>query len=260
MKPEQVRPKIEFHAKRGDTPQEAEMLGKLGANSPIVLARDYLPEWFKNLDATSGKGRTARECAGIFDYVRTGYIMPMWCDMVFKVDTDNPMRYEYKLPNIYNGFEHLIVEHDYSQAKDAPFLDYGCQTIIKLVSPFYIQVPEGVSIYYTVPFYSVNQEDFTICAGVCDPEVKKVANREMNIFIKLNKRGENIFLKKGQPLVQIIPFIRSDYDFEVFVPEVSEFDALRMESRSTIDLYEIHDDDSIDRTKKNLKVHRMPDG
>ena len=65
---------------------------------------------------------------------------------------------------------------------------------------------------------------------------------------KFNVSDKPIKILRGQPLMQIIPFVRAEYEFENNVPEnLDEIDMLNIAQRAIID-----DEDS------HLKVNRIP--
>ena len=257
--------KIEFHPSRGGTVEEKNLYKLLGQAWPIQPAVDFKPDWYANLGKTyqhnpeSIPQPTAKACPGIFDYMRAGYIMPIWADMCFKFhEEENKIQQDgwdsLMSDIITNSISKPAEMHDYQQAKDAPFLEDGCPALIKLNSPWYVTVPKGVSLFLTSPFYHINN-DFTVIPGIMDADIDRLPNKELNCFIKLNKPNITIKLKQGQPLLQIIPFVRADYEFENNVPnkfeDEQELDILNIKHRTqVID----HENDPI----KKLQNNRIP--
>jgi len=258
--------KLEFYPNRGTSTEEKNLYKLLGQAWPIRPAVDFKPSWHTNLNKTyqhdpeSMPQATAKACPGIFDHMRAGYILPMWTDMCFRFHDDGRSEsnrgWDSMLPDIINNTISKPVEmHDYQQVEGVPFLEDGCSNLIKLNTPWYANVPKGVSLFYTTPFYHINS-DFTVVPGIIDVDMDHLPNKEVNCFIKLNKPNVTIKLKQGQPLMQIIPFVRADYEFENNV-------SIELEGEQALDIMnikhrtEITDAFADDHVKK-LQQNRIP--
>ena len=134
--------KIEFYPSRGTGAEEKRIYKLLGQAWPIQPIINFKPDWYKNLGRTyqhhSSQGMkthpTAKSCPGIFDYMRAGYIVPMWCDIQFKFSEENNKRCDIAVTEtIYKNVPNLVRQHEYQQVKDAPFLEGGCSTLVKLI-------------------------------------------------------------------------------------------------------------------------------
>ena len=248
--------KIEFYPSRGINTEEKKIYKLLGQAWPIQSAVDFKPAWYANLGKTYQRNSesppqpTAKSCPGIFDYMRAGYIVPMWSDMCFRSHED---KWDALLPEIITtNIPKMVEMHDYQQAEGAPFLEDGCSALVKLNSPWYVNVPKGVSLLLTSPFYHINSE-FTVMPGMIDADMEYSPNREINCFIKLNK--PSIKLNQGQPLLQIIPFVRTDYEFKNNVPNKfegeQELDIINIKYRTKI-IDHVHD------PIKKLQTNRIP--
>ena len=257
--------KIEFYPSRGTNAEEKNIYKLLAQAWPIRPAIDFKPSWHTHLDKTyqhepeAPPQPTAKGCPGIFDHMRAGYIIPMWSDMCFRFHDDGRSEsnrgWDSLLPDIISNTISKPVEmHDYQQVKGVPFLEDGCPNLIKLNTPWYVNVPKGVSLFYTTPFYHINN-DFTVVPGIIDADMEHLPNKEINCFIKLNKPGITIKLLQGQPLMQIIPFVRADYEFKNNIPiefeGEQELDIVNIKYRTKIE------DFAQDPIKK-LQNNRIP--
>ena len=218
--------KIEFYPSRGTGAEEKRIYKLLGQAWPVQPIINFKPDWYRNLGRTyqlpSSQGMkthpTVQSCPGIFDYMRAGYIVPMWCDIQFKFSKENNKRWDASCAEIIVKYlPNMVTKHEYQQVEGAHFLEGGCSTLVKLNSPWYVNVPKGVSLLIASPFYHINN-DFTVIPGIIDADLEHLPNKEVNCFIKLNKPNVTIKLNQGQPLLQIIPFVRTDYEFENNVP------------------------------------------
>ena len=81
---------------------------------------------------------------------------------------------------------------------------------MKLLSPWYISTPKGTSLIVCKPFYHYSN-DFDVCPGVLDSDMDGVNNQTINAFIRFNVKNKVIHIKAGQPLIQLIPFKRTNW-------------------------------------------------
>lgn len=243
---------IEFVCARGKYPSIPSELQDswemMAANAPIQPASKFIPDWWKNQNIKYESERvknnkqaqikgggprkttltTTRNCPGIYDYMTSGYIVPAWCDIrlewqqgkaeAFNLQTGHVLHY---LQESYGQSLPMMMTHEEPQAKDAPFWDNSCKSILKFSSPWNLKTSEGVSCFFTHPYYHTST-DYTIMPGILDTDVKHYPNSIINIFIRLNKQGKPIFIERGTPLLQVVPFKRSDVKFRCVTNPTSE--------------------------------------
>ena len=243
---------VKFYPTRGFTESDKNLWRLLGLASPVRPATDLIPDWWKGLPKEYqrfGKPNspTAKTCPGIFDFMRAGYIVPMWSDIIFKWNKNG---FEYRLSHAMQQLSECVYAHDSAQIKDAPCLENTCPKLIKLTTPWFVDVPKGTSLFYTSPFYHVNNS-ITVVPGIIDPDIDLISNKEVNVFIQLNTQ-EEVRINKGDPLLQIIPFKRSDYDLHVDMPNETkqlEYDIMTINDRTFIE--------GGDRKSKHLTKNRV---
>tara|TARA_Y100000004_G_scaffold168510_1_gene201942 strand:+ start:630 stop:1556 length:927 start_codon:yes stop_codon:yes gene_type:complete len=252
-------PKIKFIPMNFSLPTISEQIKRhwelIAESSPVVPASSIVPEWYKNLDKRyttdfegeehdldfdiEGRSPTTKTCPGVFDFINAGYIIPNYCDMTFKwnnddtihIDTTDFIKYlshEQKLPT--------IKLHEYEQAAGAPFWENSYGQICKIVTPWVMDFPKNVSVLIVHPYYH-SSTDYTILPGILDVDVNALGPKQVNIFLKINTKNKTIFLKKGTPLAQLIPFERTNYQFEcVKKPTEQEYDEYKKLSYNDNDL------------------------
>jgi len=185
---------------------------------PIVPAKKIEKSWWKLMKThfetiigsrteLKAKGATLKYCPGIQDFTNYGYIVPAWQDFQFWVDNDGGVEWVVppKMRQIYNVFAHGT-----EQVDTCPVLGDTAQCILKLISPWFMSTPKGTSLVFCKPFYHYGN-DFDVCPGVLDSDIDRVANKLVNIFIRFNVKNKVIHIKAGQPLMQIIPFKRTNW-------------------------------------------------
>ena len=183
---------------------------------PIIPARKIEKSWWKikktHFDIFfSNKYKeqkpTIKHCPGIYDFTNYGYIVPAWQDFKFKVDENGDIQYQLNpsMENVEN-----IFTHSQEQVDSCPILDNALH-ILKVVSPWLVSTPKGTSLIICKPFYHYSN-DFDICPGVLDSDMDfSLANHQINAMIRFNVKNKVIHIKEGQPLVQIIPFNRTNW-------------------------------------------------
>lgn len=211
---------------------------------PPHPASKIIPEWYKKLpkifDTETPPIRSAKTCPGIHDFLRAGYIIPAWSDMVFYYDpelegTENEVTY-IRAPAIQNTLPPVL--HSKKQLDQCPIF-HGTikpfQKIIKIKSPWYIESPENISVLYIQPYYRLST-DYSILPGIIDPWVEEASNRQLNVFIELHAPKKEIRIKAGEPLVQAIPFRRENFAFTVEDTEETEekYRLMELEVNSTL--------------------------
>lgn len=144
-----------------------------------------------------------RSCPGIFDVCKTGYVVPLTYDICIrykegrletfssfekKPSTRDPLGRDYSLPE---ESKYPVVEH-----RKIPGIN---RTILKFESPYMVKAPKGVKLLF-MPLPYNDTYHYEANTGILDPAVTN------NIAMQFwwNKR-EEIYLKAGTPMMQIIP-------------------------------------------------------
>jgi len=178
-----------------------------------IGAKDYLDMGASPYQLT--KVTTVKHCPGIVDYLKTGYIMPAWSDLIFRKingkihctsSVESP-EFEFNVhkPNQFSGMD-----------KDqSPMMD----VFNKVSSPWWIKTTPGTSVLITHPYWERNSI-FTSVSAIVHPDVVPIHLKwffEFNLKLKespeIYDEKEQIILK-GTPLALIIPFKREKFKHE----------------------------------------------
>ena len=62
-----------------------------------------------------------------------------------------------------------------------------------------------------VSMTNMYSNDFDVCPGVLDSDLDRNSNNSINAMIRFNVRNKVIHIKAGQPLIQLIPFKRTNW-------------------------------------------------
>lgn len=159
------------------------------------------------------KVTTVKHCPGIVDYLRTGYILPAWTDMVFR-NINGEMLFEtaYQVPELHYGL-HRAPQYQGMSYDQRPLMG----AFQKVTSPWYIKTSPGVSVLITDPYWERNK-NFTSVSAIVHPDVTPL---HMKWFFEFNKQIKDTseiydkdlqLIKKGTPLALMIPFKREKFN------------------------------------------------
>ena len=178
-------------------------------------AKEYIPQWWKDaptikterLWGGSNPGNM-KVCPSFSDYFTKGYIVPMWVDSHLYYDSSTG---EGKWATADGNF--IWESHSneqYLDYVDHKFLNKDSFFVFKIQLPWFIFTTKGYSLYQLPTFFHFN-EDFSVVPGVRDTDVY----HEMNIQILIHSDKKEIFIPRGTPLAQYIPFKREKTKYDV---------------------------------------------
>ena len=168
------------------------------------------PAYFKDTPAYNPSFNhvgTVKRCVPFLEALSFGFIIPLWTDYTFtfsksgtSVDSDKSLNLDKPTFHPEWQFPNHGIDGDKAPVE-----------AIKLATPWIIKTDPGVSCLFTQPF---NHFDLgiEILSGVIDTD----QYYEFLTFPFFWRRGYGTFtLKKGTPLVQVIPFKREALKFEI---------------------------------------------
>jgi len=166
--------------------------------TPIDKAIKFYPEWLKNtpkfLDKTFYPASTIKNCTGIIDYYKQGFMIPLWTDLSINVQNRS---YQWQFADYKSeAKEHNSAQWDtYVSAQN-----YGH---LKLISPFKIISKNDIDFHFTKPFWNFEpKSSYYIPSG--NVNYKYNHSTEINMFIDLTE-NKVINIDLGTPLAHIIP-------------------------------------------------------
>lgn len=180
--------------------------GGLEKDSPIPTIKS-LPEWYKKFPKYLANAKeedptysTVKNCIPFFDAISFGYSMVTPCDIEFYVEND--------IPNV------KIYDETYANFVGTRYpIEHFAHPIECHLNHFHwqpnwaVSLEDGYSALYLSP---LNRYDlpFVTTSGIIDND--KVSVRGLIPFF-LKKGFEKVFVPKGTPFIQIIPFKREDW-------------------------------------------------
>ena len=167
-------------------------------------ASNIIPEEYKKLERHKRgdlQSPTIKTCMPILDAMAAGYIIPFDQDYII-----NPTEEEFSIIPA-NKEESAIGYHDKIQAPKEWHSKTG-EYMGKFINKWLITTPPGYSCLFTQPMNRFKEDRFFIINGVVDTD--NYINTINFPFILL-KRDKQFIIKKGEPMVQIIPFKRESW-------------------------------------------------
>lgn len=215
-----------------------------------VPAKKVKPEWYKNLpvyvDNFGVENETIKKCPAMQDWLSMGYLIRnrhtifVWTgyqdsgepasisvplrdsiteEQIKKLKTlDSPQKIDKYLKS-----QDLTINELLGLNKGAPIgghpavqtqgSSWDNRMSFKFKMDFLIKTPKGTSCYYLDPFLFDNPF-FRTWQGIIDTdEFNQLTTNNMLIFYP--KVDESFFIKKGTPLVQIVPFVRNPWKMNI---------------------------------------------
>ena len=184
----------------------------------VYPAEEFIPEWYRLshsrlpgtnseilFDSPGSLTSTYKKCTPFLDAMSSGYIIALSADVEVALTPDGS-------PNIqWRTQRQLVRGHTNEQWDGLPCPDGYVPYLYKWNNTFTINAPNGYSLLFTTP---LNRFDlpFECISGVVDTDLYKLPV-SFPFFIK---KGFTGIIKKGTPLVQIIPIKRDGWQREYF--------------------------------------------
>jgi hypothetical protein len=178
-------------------------------------AKEYIPQWWKDApiiktEKTWGGSfpGNMKVCPSFSDYFTKGYIVPMWVDShLYYNSSDKEWRWA-TADGKFNWQSHS--NEQYLDYVDHKFLSKNSFFIFKIQLPWFVFTTKGYSLYQLPTFFHFN-DDFSVVPGVRDTDVY----HEINIQLLIHSDQKEIFIPRGTPLAQYIPFKREKTEYNV---------------------------------------------
>lgn len=210
-------PTIEFLGR------EADFVNGLPSPTPAAKA---IPDWYKKMNSSfftkeqdpknigtiflSGgsflNGMTLKACPPIRDYLCSGYIVPLWNDLLIENAHDGATGFAWRDGSLSN-----IEIHPWDQIQSSIFeadLKKTNQEMWKLISPWDFKTPAGYSCLFFSPEY--HKSPIKILPAIVDTD------KYSHVNFPFTYEGEGVELvEQGTPVVQVLPFKREEWNHEI---------------------------------------------
>ena len=180
---------------------------------PIVEAKEIGREWTKKAKEDYLRVKELftdfdhpYRCPGMFELMKTGYIVRAWFDFTIKTMPDNPgFKWEVKKETI--GPRNLIDTHTNDIMSLIPRSPNTLKSIIKIHTPWNVVAPKGLKFIF-LPITYPDHFEFSNVMGILDPTLSKEINIQLDWHIL---EGEHT-VKSGTPLGQLVPLTEKSYE------------------------------------------------
>jgi hypothetical protein len=201
-------------------------------NQPVPVSTN-LPKWYKKL-SHSWEKLTIKGCMPFLDTITTGYIIKTPQDYYVKLKPKKDPKpdedpYDFVVdasfsnaPNYLKaqaekiGVNFNATFHPYTQLEGSPMLERNLSPkFFKFDNPWIIETPPGYSCLF-LPLLNNNDDRFEILPGIVDTDVYEHRVQFPCVFNGWKyKNGYEGTIKKGTPIVQIIPFKREKWKMKI---------------------------------------------
>lgn len=172
-------------------------------------AKQNVPEWHKNMKSLVGDNLvidsggvvnfTAKKCIPMLDAIISGYIIPLWADiLVSNSHNETSISWTITRP--------VIETHSIDATNGMYIPDGYSKQVFKFNNAWSIKTPPGYSCLILDPI-GTDGSPFKAIPAVIDTD-KSYTQIIPPILLKENFNG---IIEKGTPIVQIIPFKRTDW-------------------------------------------------
>ena len=198
--------------------------GGAGCIEPIPSIKE-IPQWYKKMpplrrlfsrhNLEDSMEFTVKKCIPILDAFTTGYYLVTKYDSYWSIDEDGNHECTCDTKLVEGGSKPITM-HPYEQIRDIQLGGLYKEYAYKFSNPFVIKTPPGYSCIFTQPFNQISP--FLTLTGVVDTDQHPLAVQ----FPFLMLEGFEGHIKKGTPIVQIIPFKREDW--ELSIPKLTKLE------------------------------------
>ena len=173
----------------------------------------YTPDWWKSLKIDEVKKSAydlytgnIKHCPSFADVFSTGYVVPMWMDLYIGYDKTTGQS-----GTMSNGLTNISYDPGAAKGlKNYKFLGKESSAFFKAYSPWGIMTKPGISIMVLPLFFDFNP-DFSIIPGIVDTD--KI--NQLSPDIAYHSENREIFIERGTPLFQVVPFRKEKLTFDV---------------------------------------------
>lgn len=174
-------------------------------------AKSFMPDWWRQAPYTGENGEmTIKACPSYPDFFSQGFVIRSWVNITFEARPANN-----KL-SIKKFSDPRFME--WSIHPSFQMLDYGkfyvgdrkVTMTAKAHCPWNIKTPKGYSVLQLPMTYDFNQ-NWSVLPGIIDTDIHPQINQQ----ILVHSNGDDIVIKKGDPLAMYIPFKREKWDSDI---------------------------------------------
>ena len=189
-------------------------------------ASKFIPEEYKKFPRHHKKNKyvpTVKVCMPFLDSLTAGYIIPF--DQDYFID---PLEGDFSVVPA-NREDGGVGFHDKIQVPPEWEEKIGGNCAGKFINKWLIKTPPGYSCLFIHPMNRYKEDRFKIIEGIVDTDDYRT---EINFPFILKKRDTDFLLKKGEAMVQVIPFKRESWKMwsGFYIEKLHKLTSLRLSS------------------------------
>jgi hypothetical protein len=165
--------------------------------APIEPANRFIPDWWKAIPKTHTNDGiemgTMKTCAGFIDLYGKGVMLPMWSELVVRLQEDG--YYQYNFGDLASSAEF------HNPAQVGTLLEKFSAIHLKIHSPWLFECKESVSWHFAHPVWNQAAMDYCVLTGVVDYKY----STSTNINVLFRRTNNVVTFEHGDPLAHIIP-------------------------------------------------------
>jgi len=201
--------------------------------APIEKAIKFIPESWKKipkhvtLEEKIAPNSTMKSCVGITDLYKSGFILPMWCDLSLKVGKLGSKSYEYIFAD---GMSKAMVHPAYQRGELYPEEKYQH---FKIETPWIFSCEEDINFIYAEPTWNIDAPEIVkVLPGVLNFKYQT----SCNVNTIWSRQADDMFYTVDfkQPLAHLIPVTERKVELKLHLVSSEKFWSLgRRVSRLT---------------------------
>ena len=174
----------------------------------------FFPKWWRELARNFNEENKPdmTHCAGFLDMYKKSIIVPAWSDFEMVV------AYDFYNWSYVDG-KSIAVEHTPNQR--GSFLPEERYQHIKLISPWFMECDEDISVSWQEPTYSNEIEGMKVLPGIIVPSQMNEVN--INLIFERTKDEKKYLITWGMPLIQMLPLTEREFKIEHYLITQDEF-------------------------------------
>ena len=180
----------------------------------------HIPKAFKEM-ATYTETSTVKRCIPFLDALSSGYTIPFPIDMFYEYNVEK-QQCSFKMnENIPSELLPFIGVEEHSPSQVKPELRSNKRTIegiFKFINPWVIKTPPGYSCLFITPMNHVLP--FELISGIVDTD--SYEDRIHFPFYWIANPHEHKLMKKGSPMVMVMPFKRESWKMTCQVTDMPD--------------------------------------
>lgn len=191
--------------------------------TPVVKAHHTLPSWWVDLPAAGKdsrgfpdfRNRTMKTCVGFVDLFKIGLVVEYWDDLVITVKKDGYTA-EHRLQGMPKSGSHP----NFQWGRGFPRHHH-----IKLNSPWLLREKTNIPFLFCPAMWHLDQINAPkIMTGIVNFKYQSQVN--INMFLPIREKPYQIKIKRGTPLIHLIPLTERTMEFQNHLVSPGEMETM----------------------------------